>query len=289
MMSLLSLIARVVALNIIVFSDVSCSSSLKFVMLGDWGGLPIFPYKTFVELSVGREMSYLASKVGVDFILALGDNFYLDGVKDVDDPRFKETFETAFGYESLHVPWFLIAGNHDHYGNVSAQLAYSSKSDRWHFPALYYKKNFKVPLSNFTVDVVMTDSIILCGNTDPAEPYKQPLFDSVNLYERKKHWQWLENVLKSSKAQYLLVCGHYPVYSIGSHGNTNCLVKYLKPLLEKYNVSAYLSGHEHNMQHIQVQGIDYIISGSANFIDPSKKHIDEIPPKSLLFHWEFAL
>lgn len=63
--------------------------SLKFEVLADWGGLPIFPYKTFVEMAVGRQMAILASKLEIDAVLALGDNFYLEGVKDVDDPRFK--------------------------------------------------------------------------------------------------------------------------------------------------------------------------------------------------------
>ncbi|GFR23265.1 tartrate-resistant acid phosphatase type 5 [Trichonephila clavata] len=273
-----------------VFKVSSClKSSLKFEVLADWGGIPIFPYKTFVELSVGREMATLASNLGVDAILALGDNFYLNGVENVNDIRFKGTFETAFNYESLQVPWLVVAGNHDYYGNVSAQIAYTKKSNRWFFPDFYYMKNFKIPYSNMTVDVVMIDTVLLCGHTDPTEPYKQPLLDSVPKRTREKQWKWLEDTLKSSKANYLLVCGHYPIYSISTHGPTKCLVKQLQPLLMKYNVSAYFSGHDHSLQHIQVQDgvkkMDYFVSGAASFIDPSKKNMNEIPPDSLLFHW----
>lgn len=40
-------------------------------------------------------MGKKASEIGSQFTVALGDNFYLMGVSDVDDPRFKETFEVG--------------------------------------------------------------------------------------------------------------------------------------------------------------------------------------------------
>lgn len=49
-----------------------------------------------------------------------------------------------------------------------------------------------------TLDLIMTDSIILCGNTE-FETYSQPSLHPADKYRSEKHWKWLEDTLKSSK------------------------------------------------------------------------------------------
>lgn len=60
--------------------------------------------------------------------------------------------------------------------------------------------------------------------------------------------EWIKHVLSSSSANYILVGGHFPVYSAGMHGNTQCLIEKLKPVLEENKVTAFLAGHDHNNQ-----------------------------------------
>ena len=62
--------------------------SLRFLVLGDWGGIPTHPYYLPVEKAVGKQMGAIAEDYQTSFILALGDNFYFQGVKDVEDKRF---------------------------------------------------------------------------------------------------------------------------------------------------------------------------------------------------------
>ena len=64
-------------------------TSIKFLALGDWGGVPLPPYITPVEKATALEMGRVAEQMGADFVLALGDNFYYKGVDSVDSPRFQ--------------------------------------------------------------------------------------------------------------------------------------------------------------------------------------------------------
>lgn len=72
--------------------DVS-GNSLDFLVIGDWGGMSDEPYYTVGQSKVASVMGKKAQEIDSQFTLAVGDNFYEDGVKDVNDPRFSETFE----------------------------------------------------------------------------------------------------------------------------------------------------------------------------------------------------
>lgn len=76
-------------------------TSIRFLAIGDWGGLPYPPYVTAVQKTTAREMSKVAEQMGADFILALGDNFYFRGVESVDSQRFQVSWVSG-------VRWWLL-------------------------------------------------------------------------------------------------------------------------------------------------------------------------------------
>jgi len=295
---LLALSCDVTAFSGSTTPTVRVATALQAMVMGDWGGLPVTGY-TPGEKAMATALGDQAGKVGASFTLALGDNFYFKGVSSVDDPRFRTTFENVFTSPNLQGDnhFRILAGNHDHYGNVTAQLAYTERSARWHFPSLHYDFVERAP-DGSTLQVVMIDTVELVGLADdgftvdgihgprvtsgysgPADPLRAEM-----------QWDWLNSSLARSTADYLIVAGHYPVWSICEHGPTDGLVDRLKPLLEKYRVTAYLAGHDHCAQYLEDgSGVAYHGIGASNVCDSSKAHSDAVPAGSLKWHYEAGL
>lgn len=114
------------------------------------------------------------------------------------------------------------------------------------FPAYYYELNFHIPNTGKTLTIIMLDTIMLCGNSDDYvdEKPRGPL----SAVDANRQLTWLQERLARSTADFLLVAGHYPVWSVSEHGPTECLLQRLHPLLNKYKATAYLCGHDHNLQ-----------------------------------------
>ena len=215
---------KVASFSIALLFVVAASSSvddLSFSVVGDWGGQGTWPYTTRAETNVAKQMGIVAGKINAHFTVALGDNFYYAGVTDVHDKRFKETFEDVFTASSLQHNWYVIAGNHDHYGNVSAEVEYTKLSSRWYMPSLYYSQTFTIPGSSASVEFVFIDTIVLAGLTHPIHRGIPPPGPS-SVQAAEDEWTWIETTLSQSTADWLFVLGHYP-------GKDQCMVNHLPP------------------------------------------------------------
>jgi len=207
------------------------STSISFVVVGDWGGLPDSPYYSEAQADVNISMNNVAEEINSNFVVALGDNYYHNGVEDVGDSRFTDTWDNVYTGSNLQTPWYILGGNHDHYGNISAQVDYSEVSNRWVFPNTYHSHSFISSDGSVSLDIILIDTVELAGMSLYEEGHPN-YFDKLPTQSREynlKQWLWIEDQMASSSADYLLVMGHYPIYSVCRHGNTDTLISYLLP------------------------------------------------------------
>ena len=80
---------------------------------------------------------------------------------------------------------------------------------------------------------------------------------------------WLDIQLTRSNAKWRFVVGHHPVFSGGHHGSSQPLIERLKLLLDRHKVQIYFCGHDHDMQHLKVDNVHYIIAGSGSMTRPT--------------------
>lgn len=236
------------------FDVASKSEEILFLALGDWG-----MKGEYYQKSVAKGMDQYISQNKVDFILTLGDNFYADGVKSVHDNHFYESWKNIYSFHEK-LPWYITLGNHDYMGSVDAQIEYGKTNPNWILPYPYYSLNLKSQDRDIgTLTILDTDQFI----------YLLKIISTKNqkFFEKEKQLARVDEVLKKSNG-FKLLAGHHPIYSYGTHGDTDSLKQELLPLLKKHKVTALFSGHEHDMQHIFRDGIHFFIcGGGANIRD----------------------
>eukprot|EP00494_Astrolonche_serrata_P028927 UN29194 len=103
------------------------------------------------------------------------------------------------------------------------------------------------------VQFLMIDTVILVGTSYHNEQNNQfvQAQGPLKLQKALNYWTWIENELATSDADYLWVVGHYAIHSVCSHGPNDYLLELLKPLLEQYGATGYISGHDHCASYIE--------------------------------------
>jgi len=219
------------------------SQTLTFTALGDWGK------EGSAQREVAKAVADWSDKHNSAFVAAIGDNFYEYGVSSVDDSKWKSTWRNIYTYKSLQKPWLVIEGNHDYLmGNAANQVMYGKKDSRWVMPSLYYSLHYSV--GGQDVHMIFLD-------TDPIR----------RGYEYHQ-FNWFQNELEKSTSDWIIVVGHHPVFSSGSHGkesSTRTMYDNIRGLMVKHNVALYICGHDHMMEHITDKTgiVEYVVSGSA--------------------------
>ncbi len=238
------------------------SGSLDFLAVGDFGT------GDEKQQAVGRAMVRYAEGMGKppEGLLLLGDNFYGPMKGGLQSGRWASGFSSIYPGKSFPNPCWAVLGNHDYHdtpGNELVQLGYAAsltRKTRWTMPGKYYRVD--LPAVNPQVTFLMIDTNWESINRR-VHGDKIPCWLGAD--EQAAQKIWLENQLSSPRAPFTVVIGHHPLYSDSAHKDTPELVAELGPMLEKSGVHLYLGGHDHDLQHLELDGLrtSFVISGGG--------------------------
>ena len=229
------------------------SSSFNFIVISDHGRNGYHNQK-----EVGTIMGEVASDCSARFIVTAGDNFQTAGVQSVQDPLWWSNHENIYTHPSLNVDWYPALGNHDHGGNIQAQIDYSDISRRWKMPAAYY--TLVKTRNDVSIRVIILDTYSLVeGFGSPDKKY--------TLAAAQKQIHFVDSVLTVEKEDWVIVVGHHPVFSAHpTRLNTKELVQYLNPVLNRHDVDYFIGAHDHIFQHLKdpTSKIDYFVNTAGS-------------------------
>ncbi len=238
-------------------------NSINFLLLGDWGR-----GGSYFQKSVANQMRAEGMKKPIDFVLSMGDNFYPSGVNSTYDAGWRESFEDVYYFKSLNVPWYTVFGNHDYEGSIKAELEYGKVNKRWATNERYYSFEKAIPGSAQKVLFVFID-------TNPFDPTLDLSNHSdLGIQDTVAQMKWLQRVLSSSTANWKIMIGHHPLFTTGARKSQFPYVRNsLLPLITKYHVNAYFSGHEHDLEYQKPDGpTHYFVNGAGSAVRPIKSN-----------------
>ena len=235
---------------------------INFCVIGDWGR-----HGQFYQKRVAHQLGTASLGIDADFIVSTGDNFYPSGVKSVQDPSWKSSFEDVYTHHSSYIDWYVVLGNHDYRTNPQAEIDYSGISARWKMPSKYYSLHKSINNeSQQTVGFYFLDSspFIKQYYSREDELMRQNVMESDTVEQLK----WLRSELKKSKDTWKVVVAHHPIYTAGKrYGQINEMSGSIRRLLNEFKVDLLITGHEHQLEFDNPKEKDtfyQIISGAGS-------------------------
>lgn len=233
-------------------------------LLGDIG---------FYGINVRNCVNSISSQIGKqDVVAILGDNFYPSGLSsrhDLQIDTFNQVFQPLI---SKQVPIYSILGNHDYLQDPSVQV--NSKELKWFMRDYYYEQKFD------NVNLLFVDTCQLSESTWVDTQKIESVHGQTHGILVEKQMEWLEKKLQNDSDKLKIVIGHYPILTNGYYrGKVDALKEKLMPLFQKYKMNLFISGHEHNIQHIQENEFHQIVVGSSS---ENRQHERYCVPENVL-------
>ena len=187
-----------------------------------------------------------------DFVLHTGD-LVADGHQAGEWGIFFEIERELLA----RVPLFTVLGNHEHDSPLYFDLFYLPGNERWY--AFDYG-----------------NSRFVCLEVDGVARF-QP---------GSEQYTWLEQALATNTQPWLFVTFHVPPYTSVEDSMEDDVRGALVPLFERYGVDVVFSGHKHNYERNEVNGVTYLVTGGGG---APLYAIDEQEPAQAAFTLDYHL
>ena len=252
------------------FPAADSEEPLSFAVLGDFGVGILKPGGDGArQLRLARALERACGSREIAMVLTTGDNIYLgegDHISDSgrEDDDWYASFHEPYRYLINRIPVYPTVGNHDTGDTESSddrdQLADNLFLDLRFRPEVEAGRASLDPGLFYRLRVGANAEFICIDTSVANEVGMEHYFDD------SRHAEWLREALRADQGEALwrIPFSHHPPYCAGpKHGCTEGMVERLVPLFEQGDVRLALSGHEHNFQYSEVNGIHYFVSGAA--------------------------
>ena len=247
------------------------SAPFSFIVIGDFGtGICKPSTDTRRQLEVAAALERAVDRFDARFILTTGDNIYAkhrfllwtrESGEEDDDWFF--TFYQPYRYVLNRIPVYPSIGNHDA-GEMEAHDDRGQLMDNLYLaerligeeaagrasvgPGLFYR--FRVA----------SDLEFICLDTS-----KEQLLGGERLFHHPKHAAFMAQAFAAGDhPKRRVVFSHHPPFSAGPRWGNTAGMRDLVDRFEESAVRLCFSGHEHNFQHSQLNGIDYFVTGAGS-------------------------
>lgn len=168
-----------------------------------------------------------------DLVIHTGDLVH-DGYKQSDWTRFFEIERDLL----RHTPIYPVIGNHDDRG----------KMGKWWFETLFGKGSGVRSITYGPVHLVILNS-------------EERLASQA---------RWLADDLRRARRNpaigYVLAFIHHGPYGTGQFNGKRAVTKYIAPVLRRYGPAIIFSGHEHNYERGEVDGLVFYVTGGGGAV-----------------------
>jgi predicted MPP superfamily phosphohydrolase len=180
--------------------------------------------------TIRRRVVHAILAVKPSVVFSAGDN-----VDNGNDPKQWELYNDINEPLIKATDYFTALGNHEE----ESSLCFLN------YPCLNHKRWYSVEREGIHFIVLDSNSNLRVGS------------DQFN---------WLVSDLNSIKGdvKFKIVIFHHPIFDVGFHRpDAKKLKPILLPLFQKYGICAVFSGHDHNYQRFNYEGIYFIVTGGG--------------------------